>query len=73
MLVTLVMAILERLMKGLTIEFALERVFDLERREDVLPNRMMIQNYIRSLRNGLLKNKNSYLKVNEITEEQLRL
>lgn len=60
-------------MKGITLEFALERVFDLERREDVLPNRRMIENYIRSLRNGLAKNKHSYLKVNEITEEELRL
>ena len=60
-------------MKGLTLEFALERVFDLERREDVLPNRKMIDNYIRSLRNGLSKNKDKYLAVNDITEEQLRL
>ena len=72
-LVDIVMHILQRLMKGLTLEFALERVFDLERKEDVLPNRKMIDNYVRSLRSGLEKNKNSYLKINDITEEQLRL
>ena len=67
------MHILQRLMKGLTLEFALERVFELERKEDVLPNRKMIDNYIRSLRSGLEKNKETYLKVNGIDEEQLRI
>ena len=60
-------------MKGLTLEFALERVFELERKEDVIPNRKMIDNYVVSLKNGLEKNKVSYLEIRGMTEEQLRL
>ena len=59
-------------MKGFTLEFALERVIDLERNEDVRVNRMMIENYIKSLRKGLDKNKDSFLKINGISEEQLQ-
>lgn len=63
------MHILQRLMKGLTLEFALERVFDIERKEDVIPNRKMIDNYVQSLRTGLEKNKLCYLEVRGIDEE----
>ena len=59
-------------MKGFTLEFALERVIDLERNEDVRVNRMMIENYVKSLRKGLDKNKDSFLKINGISEEQLQ-
>ena len=67
------MHILQRLMKGLTLEFALERVFEIERKEDVIPNRKMIDNYVQSLRAGLEKNKLCYLEVRGIDEEELRL
>lgn len=61
------------MMKGLTLEFALERVFELERKEDVIPNRKMIDNYVQSLKNGLEKNKKNYLEIRGMTEEDLRL
>lgn len=66
------MNIIQRLMKGFTLEFAMERVIDLERNEDVKVNRLMIDNYIKSLKKGLDRNKESYLKINGISEETLQ-
>jgi len=48
--------ILERLMKGLTLEFAVTRVFELESRQDHPINRLMMQSYLKSLEKGLKKN-----------------
>jgi len=56
------MAILERLMKGMTFEFAAARVFDLEDKRDVPVNRLMIDNFLRSLQKGLDKNVQDYYK-----------
>lgn len=52
-LVNLVTHILERLMKGMTLDFAVTRVFELESKQDVIPNRKMVDNYLSSLRRGL--------------------
>ena len=71
-LVNIVIHILERLMKGMTLDFSVTRIFDLERKEDVIVNRRMIDNYLTSLRNGLKKNKDQYLKENNISEDQLK-
>ena len=47
------MHILERLMKGMTLDFAVTRVFELESKKEFIVNRMMIDNYLTSLKNGL--------------------
>lgn len=63
-LVNIVIAILERLMKGMTMDFAVTRVFDLEGKRDLPFNRKMIGNYLDSLAKGLEKNKKDYLSQN---------
>jgi hypothetical protein len=48
-LVNVVICILERLMKGMTLDFAVTRVFELEEKKDVPFNRKMIGSYLDSL------------------------
>jgi len=55
-LVKVVLHILERLMKGVTLEFAVTRIFELESRQDHHVNRLMIASYLKSLERGLKKN-----------------
>ena len=71
-LVKVTLHILERLMKGLTFDFAVTRVFDLETKQDFIINRKMIDNYLTSLKNGLKKNKEAYLKIHNLTEDQMQ-
>jgi len=52
-LVKVVIHILERLMKGMTLDFAVTRVFELESKQDFILNRKMIDNYLTSLQTGL--------------------
>jgi hypothetical protein len=61
------MHILERLMKGMTVDFALQRVFELESKQDVNINRKMMENYTKTLRKGLDKNQQKFLEVNNVT------
>jgi hypothetical protein len=68
-LVNVVIQILERLMKGMTLDFAVTRVFEFEEKKDVPFNRKMIGSYLDSLQRGLQKNKEDYLSINNITEE----
>ena len=68
-LVDLTIHILERLMKGMTMDFALTRVFELESKQDVLINRRMLHEYMMSLKKGLEKNRTDYLEQNNMTEE----
>lgn len=63
------MHILERLMKGITLDFALQRVFEIEAKQDVAINRKMIENYIKSLKKGLDKNQEKFLEVNQLSLE----
>lgn len=56
-------------MKGMTLDFAVTRVFEYESKQDVLPNRRMLDNYLTSLRKGLERNRVEYLKVEGITAE----
>jgi hypothetical protein len=60
-------------MKGMTLDFAVTRIFELESKQDMPLNRKMIHSYLESLRKGLEKNKLDYLSQNNLTEEQLRL
>ena len=62
-LVKLVLHILERLMKGMTLDFAVTRVFELEQKKEVVVNRVMIDNYLTSLKRGLEKNKKEYMEI----------
>lgn len=48
-------------MKGMTLDFAVTRVFELESKKEFIVNRMMIDNYLTSLKNGLQKNQKEYL------------
>ena len=71
-LIEVVLAILERIMKGMTFEFSVTRVFELEKtKKEFVVNRVMIDNYLTSLRKGLEKNKHTYLETNKMEEEQL--
>ena len=62
-LIKIIQHILERLMRGMTIEFAVTRIFELESRKDHPVNRLMIDNYLTSLKVGLKKNQEDYFKV----------
>lgn len=63
LLVKIVLHILERLMKGMTLDFAVTRVFELESKKEVIVNRAMIDNYLTSLKKGLEKNQQEYLEL----------
>lgn len=56
-------------MKGMTLEFATGRVFDLEEKRDVPVNRLMLDNYLRSLQRGLERNVEDYYKSKNLTKE----
>jgi len=60
-LINVILHIIERLMKGMTLDFAVTRVFELESKKDFVLNRRMIDNYLTSLKNGLSKNKEAFL------------
>ena len=62
-MIKIVLHIIERLMKGMTLEFAVTRVFELESKKEFVINRMMIDNYLTSLKKGLEKNQQEYLKI----------
>lgn len=47
------MHILERLMKGMTMDFAVTRIFEQESKKDMILNRKMLANYLESLHKGL--------------------
>ena len=58
-------------MKGMTLEFAVTRVFELESKKEFIVNRMMIDNYLTSLQKGLEKNQQDYLYSKGISNEKL--
>jgi Rubisco LSMT substrate-binding len=60
-LIKIVLHILERLMKGMTLDFAVTRVFELESKKEFVVNRMMIDNYLTSLKKGLARNQRDFL------------
>jgi hypothetical protein len=70
-LVNIVLHILERVMKGVTLDFAVTRVFELESKKEFVVNRVMIANYVSSLKNGLRKNYEDYLLLKGQPEEKL--
>ena len=58
-------------MKGMTLEFAVTRVFELESKKEFVVNRIMIDSYLTSLKNGLQKNQEDYMKANNLTPDQM--
>lgn len=54
------MHIIERLMRGMTLEFAITRIFELESKQEYPVNRLMINNYISQLEKGLRQNQEEY-------------
>lgn len=48
-LTKIILHILERLMKGMTFDFAVTRIFELESKKEHPINRLMIDNYLTSL------------------------
>lgn len=53
-------------MRGMTLEFAVTRIFELESKKDFPINRLMIDNYLTSLKRGLSKNEEDYFKVRKM-------
>ena len=49
LLTKILMHIIERLMRGMTFEFAVTRIFELESKKDHAVNRLMIDNYLTTL------------------------
>lgn len=54
------MAIIERMMRGNTLEFAVLRVHELESAKDHVVNRIMLKSYLDSLSKGLKANTQAY-------------
>lgn len=52
-------------MKGMTLDFAVTRVFELESKKEFIINRMMIDNYLTSLKKGLEKNQQEYVQLHK--------
>ena len=52
-------------MKGMTLDFAVTRVFELESKKEFIVNRMMIDNYLTSLKKGMEKNQQEYLQLHK--------
>ena len=59
-LVKIVMQILERMMRGATLEFAVLRVHEFESAKDHVINRLMLKSYLNSLEKGLQANTAAY-------------
>lgn len=71
-LVRITMHILERLMKGMTWEFAVLRVFELESKRDTPINRKMLEGYLKALRKGFEVNRALFLEQNNMNLDQLK-
>lgn len=57
---------IERLMRGMTLDFAVLRVFELETKKEFPVNRLMIDNYLSSLKRGMKKNEEEYYRVRKM-------
>ena len=62
-LIKILMHMIERLMRGMTLDFAVTRVFELETKREFPVNRLMLDNYLTSLKRGMKKNEEDYFKV----------
>lgn len=64
------MQILERIMRGQTLEFAVLRVHELESKLDHPVNRVMLNSYLHSLEKGMKANSSLYYKQRSLTHEE---
>jgi hypothetical protein len=55
-------------MKGMTLDFAVTRVFEFESKKEFIVNRMMIDNYLTSLKKGLEKNQQDFVNNSKLSE-----
>ena len=53
----------------MTLDFAVTRVFELETKKEFPVNRLMIDNYLSSLKRGMKKNEDEYFKVRNMDPE----
>ena len=65
----ILLTILERLIRGLTLEFATLRVHEHESQKDHFVNRLMLQNYLDSLKAGLEANREKYYSMHGLDTE----
>ena len=68
-LVKIVMQILERMMRGATLEFAVLRVHEFESAKDHVINRLMLKSYLNSLEKGLQANTSAYYQLKGLEKE----
>jgi hypothetical protein len=59
-------------MKGMTMDFAVTRIFELESKKEFVLHRKMLANYLDSIHRGLQKNKAEFLKQNNLTEDEMK-
>lgn len=64
------MQILERLMRGSTLEFAVMRVHEYESQKDHPVNRLMLQSYLNQLQEGLKANQALYYQQKGLSQEE---
>lgn len=64
------MAIIERMMRGATLEFAVLRVHEFESAKDHVVNRLMIKSYLSSLQKGLQANTEDYYRLKGLDMEE---
>lgn len=68
-LIKILLHMIERLMRGMTLDFAVTRVFELETKKEFPVNRLMIDNYLSSLKRGMKKNEEEYFKLRNVDPE----
>lgn len=64
------LVVIERLMRGLTLEFAVLRVHEFESQKDHYVNRLMVKSYVDSLERGLKANQEKYYSMYGLSPEQ---
>ena len=69
-LTKILLHMIERLMRGMTLDFAVTRVFELETKKEFPVNRLMIDNYLSSLKRGMKKNEEDYFKMRGMDPEK---
>jgi len=56
-------------MRGMTLDFAVTRVFELETKREFPVNRLMIDNFLTSLKRGMKKNEEEYFHMRGMNPE----
>lgn len=64
--------IIERMMKGMTLQFSVTRVFEFESKKEMAVNRLMLSGYLDALERGMEANKQLYLQQRGLQEADLQ-